>query len=330
MKNATRRRKHVALVLGLGLVTAVLLPSAASGLTVDDGPVPQEILDDYAQCPKAAEFPADFNATHCFVVTARDAEFKLGGTTAKIDGEITKAIIGVGIRNMTETFIIMGGEPGGASEPVFVSGGILGVPELDPILEIDFETLKLLSLGAAPALGEASADRPDTELNESLGFAFWASGIDQAGAFLNMPLSIDLSNTLLGECSIPEFQVNLTPDTAVVPEGVEPMVGSQGAFHQTYWATDLTDLSTIHSLSVGRRGAVFVDNGFAVPGVEGCGIADLGDTLAPLTGGNLVDTVVNGQAGLPSPAGNNHISITIDVELGQYDDDDEWGLVPSV
>jgi hypothetical protein len=208
--------------------------------------------------------------------------------------------------------------PATPPKEIFLSGGLLGIPALDPILRLENTNFRLLSLGATPVMGAVD---PGTS-----GIEFWigaGGGTSQGHHTLQLPLTVNLNNLLLGSksCRIPEMTLRPTTGTATVPAGVTPMTGSLGGGMQDYWVDNLEDpYASSYVLSHGYvKNAKFVDNGFAISGVTGCdGPLKLGKVLGILTGTNPIEKLVNQQAGLPSPAGRNHVILNVEGYAASY------------
>jgi hypothetical protein len=126
------------------------------------------------------------------------------------------------------------------------------------------------------------------------------------GVAIEMPSKLHLENPLLGKncyigSSASPIQFGLTVGTTNPPPPNLPITGSSG---------------TINFLEGARiiraAGSELVDNAWSVPKASGCG-------------GVLVDSVINKQMGLPSPAGRNTVilqgtaSITTVFALNQND-----------
>jgi hypothetical protein len=107
------------------------------------------------------------------------------------------------------------------------------------------------------------------------------------GTAVSLSLDVHLKNLLLGpSCTIatPSHPIvlNLTAGTTSPPPPNQPITGSKGTFSTNPTTNVLTD-----------KGAELVDNAFAVPGVNGCGLL------------GILDPALDLIEGLPSAAGNN-------------------------
>jgi hypothetical protein len=114
---------------------------------------------------------------------------------------------------------------------------------------------------------------------------------------IRIPVKVRLVNVLLGmDCHIGTnsnpVNLHLINGTTSPPPPNTPITGSTGEFSATERALIF-------------RGAVDVENSFAVPGATECGL-----------GLGLINSLVNLRLRLPSAAGNNSISITNDLAFG--------------
>ena len=301
---ARRARRLIGVVVAASaLLVATPTQAGADGElvnTVNPLPVPQAVLDEFAACPHSSAFPEDVMPFLCMKITASNGDIKLGKTVARVEDPI-EITVGAGLGFNFEPVLIMAPGEGGPST-VKVPGGILGLPALDPLLEITGLDA-LVGLGATPEMGQAGAD---------INFALWAGGSPFIDAALQMPLAIKLENVLLGTtCRIPEFTANLTNST------------DHGDAEVAFYSPT-ESFEDAQGIAIFTRGARFEDSSFAVDGATGCNgpVAGLGPLLAP-----LLNKTVSKAAGLPSPAGNNHLGFDIDIALTFYSATDPMGLV---
>jgi hypothetical protein len=166
-----------------------------------------------------------------------------------------------------------------------VPGGLLGIispaglPESQRVI-LDGNIDK--SLTAVTATVElADPQHPGTLSEYSL--------LAEEGIALRLPLKIKLSNPFLGNnCYIgtptDPIVLSMTSGTSSPPSPNKPIAGTSGT-------ASLVDEAQIAILS----GGALVDNAFSVPVATGCGGASSA----------LIDTAINTQLGLPSPAGHN-------------------------
>lgn len=296
-----RRRGAYAAAVALTAVGFLAPPPASAELIILDDPAP---LEQFASCPDASQFPADLPPLLCLRVKAYDGHIKIGSVVADV-GPIDISV-GVGFRlspDGVETAIVSGGGGGGPA-PVRIPGGVLGIPELDSLLD---KTLGLLSVSATPEIGTIGINGDESN------FVFFLTGLNEGPASIRLPLSINVNNMLLGDqCEIPPFDINLTTGTTTPPAGVEPLTGGPGEYRQEGYLPSETLIDF-------RTGMTFVDNAFAVPEATNCGLL-----VGPLLDGagldelNVFDTVVDGQAGIPSPAGANYATFKVDTALIGY------------
>ncbi|MEX2196151.1 MAG: choice-of-anchor D domain-containing protein [Thermoleophilaceae bacterium] len=304
--------------------------------------LPQELYEEFGACPSAADFPEGTLALYCAHVTAYDGEIKLGNVEATID-EPLEILAGIGFRDGQIVMLPVGegaddggegssgGQGGGGAggfDPVEISGGILGIPELDPVIQN--EPLGLLRLTATPQLGAISAGSADltpSHLNP-----------------ITLPLSIKLNNTLFGDdCQIGTSEdpivINLTTGTTEPPEGVQPISGTApSVIDQQFW-WNYAFVGEPQAVFASGTGARSVDNTFVVPAAKGCdllpqeahdGVEELNDGLEQALGedlpldellgseAGLFDPLINANAGLPSAVGNNHMKISVDSRWIDY------------
>jgi hypothetical protein len=99
----------------------------------------------------------------------------------------------------------------------------------------------------------------------------------------------------LGSDSNP-IKLNLTTGTTNPPPPNQPMSG-----------VPLKTVSSDPTMSI--KTATHVDNAFAVPGANGCGLIN----------GGLLDTIINSQAGTPSAAGKNTMVFSERIGVKRYD-----------
>ncbi|MEX2196152.1 MAG: hypothetical protein WD844_12780 [Thermoleophilaceae bacterium] len=292
-----------------------LLPASASAQ--DGGQLPIDELFPpearwLADCPPDEAFPEGHPPLYCLNVKAYDGDLKLGDTQATIDDPI-EITVGISLDGTTPVIVMSDEEgEGGAGGPseVRVPGGILGIPELDPLIEQD--PLGVLSVTATPHLGKV-----DAAAEGGIGNSTHLERI-------SLPLSIQLNNLLFGDrCSIgtPEnpFVINLTTGTTEPPEGVEPLSGDEGVEQpqEDYYFGGDTDNFDPMSWRLGARS---VDNTFAVPGANNCDtLRGLGLGGTPFASLVNLDSVINSQTGLPAPAGRNHMKISVDTAFADWD-----------
>lgn len=314
------------MAVAVAMVTALAIPSGASAFTnvpslpvlVNEGPAPADVKDKFADCPPLEAFK---KSPLCLTLVARDGELKLGKTVAQVTDPI-KVTVGIDLDAAAKTADLIYPEGGGAPKSVKISGGLLGIPALDPLLDAD--PLGLLSVSATPQLAEPLIGREDQDPAKATEeFFYYVAGLDgdqSPPQTLRLPLTIKLNNLLFGkDCAIDEFEIDLTNGTTVTPEGVAPLEGADAAHQNVNWTPNFPSEDGFQTADV-RIGSKYVDNGFAVPDAEGCDTLNgLGFDGSPLESLLNADSLINTQVGLPSPAGNNHAKFTVDTYFGGYD-----------
>ncbi len=226
-----------------------------------------------------AAFP---NFTGCPTRTA--------GVNSCIDVQSTSGFLNIKGFNVPlhESLEIRGGFiPNETVTPIFVpatgTNGFIGTPVPVPggLLGIEFPIPGNSVLAIAELAGPTSAIRLNIETQG-----------------LIVPVKVRLVNTLLGmDCHIGTnsrpVQLNLTTGTTSPPPPNRPITGhlAEGEFDPVARALVF-------------RGAVDVENSFAVPGATECGF-----------GLGLINAIVNAKLRIPSAAGNNTISVTNNIAL---------------
>lgn len=212
---------------------------------------------EFTGCPSRSVDPAIFA---CQITTVHDGHLKLGTKNTPIDDPI-KLVAGVK-ENGDQ---VVGTFDGGRQR---VPGGLIGITGLDWLTYLFPNTI--LGLYA------------EAELAGPVGNVFAEE--------LTMPLKVRLDNVLLtsncyiGSNSNP-IPLSLTTGTTNPPPPALPLTGQQGT------PVEDPNLPGVYR----STGVKLVDNEFAVPSAQGCGLLNYG----------LINTLVNVQAGLPSPAGKN-------------------------
>lgn len=299
-------------VAGAAVAAALLIPPPAgaeefpsSSLVLQGGEIPADLAASFADCPRAEDMPPGFFYYYCVKVTAYDGVLKIGSVEAAID-EPLEILAGIGANIGTGEIAIVPaeGSGGGGFQPVSIPGGILGVPELAPLIDLD--PLGLLSLSVTPTIGDIGAEPSDlqpTHLPE-----------------ITLPLSLQLNNTLFGDdCRIASPAEPITIELLTSAPGGNPPVQSP----QLQWTNYDVPGGPTYRTGTGARS---VANNFAVPGVECPGVGGLGDSLGSLLSAvglgdgalgsrwfaNPFELLINNVAGLPSPAGQNYMAISVD------------------
>lgn len=339
---AARRTGAIAGVAALGLLASSVSvsaqtqdrPAAFAGNTI-----PQDILDHWSDCPRPDAFPAEAGVAVCLKVRAYDGELQIGKIRATIDDPI-ELTVGVGLMEdgpdadtEADLAIVPGLGGNAAPAPVRISGGILGIPALDPILD---NSLGLLSLTATPELG-------------SVGASTYGASIVELDA-ISLPLSIKLNNALFG----PNCRIGTPADpidielTTTAPGGRLPDLQPYQAWsgYGREHVGEFDDRYFIGGGSVQTHEALAarqVDTTFSVPAAVNCdplprslhqaldpvtrqvdsllgrlGLPKVANRLLGNTGG-LFNPVIDSVAGLPSPSGRNRMALSVDVESMTYE-----------
>jgi hypothetical protein len=217
----------------------------------------------------------NINTQACVRSVITSGHFQMGSKDVPISNPIT---LSGGVE--ADGNLIFNSKGGLTPVKQLVPGGVIGLTGLDWLVNfLNLEALKLYAV---------------TEL---------AGPVNVAGVTLALPLKVHLINPVLGsKCYVGSvanpISLNLTLGTTTPPPPNEPITGTAPSF--TFdGATGI-----VH----GDNGT-FVDNSFAAPGASGCTLTLLG--FLPVS----LDGIVNVQAGLPSPAGNNETVQNFDTEL---------------
>jgi hypothetical protein len=262
MVRATRRVTRVASklsMLAVGLVSMAALFGAVAA------PAMAELEGEWAvfkECPTEVE-----NVQGCIHSVTSAGEFQAGSKAVPITNPIV--LQGGFTENSKGEMTFVGAKNGEtlSKSPQKVPGGLVGI-ELDGITEVTATT-------------ELAAPASDIGLNEK-------DLLAEKGVALTLPVKIKLENPALGNsCYIGStahpIVLELTTGMTSPPPPNEPISGKLG---------EVTSNPNGEILIVNEN--ELVDNSFATPGVEGCG-------LVPL----LIDPVVDLDTGLPSAAGKN-------------------------
>jgi hypothetical protein len=242
--------------LAVGLVSIVAL------LGVVAAPAMAELEGEWAvfkECPTEVK-----GVQGCIHAVTSAGEFQAGSKAVPITNPIT--LQGGFSENAKGELTFVGAKNGEtlSKSPQKVPGGLVGI-ELDGITEVTATTELAGEIG----------------LNEF-------NLLERKGTALTLPVKVKLENPALGNsCYIGSdshpIVLELTTGTTSPPSPTEPITGKLG---------ELTSNPTGEILIVKEN--ELVNNSFAAPGVQGCG-------LVPL----LIDPVVDLDTGLPSAAGKN-------------------------
>jgi hypothetical protein len=112
---------------------------------------------------------------------------------------------------------------------------------------------------------------------------------------LETPSGVLGNNCYIGSNGTP-IVLNNTTGTTSPPPPNKPISGKEGEFSESGFIATF-------------KNGVYVDNSFAVPGASGCELKLFG--FIPIS----LNSFVNSQAGLPSPAGTNEAVQNINIEL---------------
>ncbi|MFI1956899.1 hypothetical protein ACH46L_03155 [Streptomyces althioticus] len=239
----------------------------------------------FTRCPvdAPAMLAADgFERTpQCVVSTSSGGSIKLGDTTV-VTGR-TNLQIGI-VQNTDGTSTVVA-PPGGAliAEPATVPGGLLGLmcPSAIPVITGLCESLENSSLNKITATMESVGAPYD--FNQT-------AGVLTDMPIVALPVRIHLENPLLGsKCYI---------GTAADPIVLLPENRNYPDFGMTFFQGDGTTDPAGEMSRIDLTGAVQNDSTFAVPAASGCGL-NIG----------LINAAVNAKTGLPSPAGNNSLTL---------------------
>jgi hypothetical protein len=279
----------------LGIVLALSVPVACLGAA--SPALAKEPTGDFAvfsQCPRFTAGVED-----CFYAQVTGGEFTLGKLTVPITSTITQQG-GTYLTPTEEKFVDpLNGETVSGT-PQSVPGGLSSLIDCDELAGND--RWARARRRACRMVFERSRFMPVSETTELVGEVLTNSNNDvsRRGIALTLPVRIHLESPLLGrECYIgspsePIVQ-DLTSGTTSPPAPNMPISGKVGnvEFKDTFDFISLTE----HTL---------VDNAFSVPGATGCG--------GPFS--SIVDALIDGHVGLPSPAGHNTAILTGSADVG--------------
>jgi hypothetical protein len=218
----------------------------------------------------------------CVVSTSPNGSIKLGKTTV-VTGR-TNLQMGV-VQNSDGTSSVVA-PPAGAiiADSATVPGGLLGLmcPSSVPVVTAICEQLSDSTLNKITATVESVAAPHDFDQT---------AGILTDRPIVAIPVRIHLENPFLGSrCYIGSKSnpIVLRPRNLTYPE-----------FSLSFFRGDGTVAEDGEMSRINLTGATQNDSTFAVPGASGCGLGLLG----------LIDAAVNLKTGLPSPAGNNSLTL---------------------
>ncbi len=272
----------VAAVLALMTTTASAVPAAAD--EGDGGPAASELAGNWApfdRCPvdDPAMLDADGDelAALCLASSSASGTMTIGEKTVPTAGtDLQFGLLGDGVDYTTVSPAGTGIE----ADPVTVPGGLLNLmcPSDIPVLTSLCEKAADSSLNAVTATVEPAGDPSDFNLN---------AGLSTGQPIVTLPIKIKLDNPLLGgNCYIGSNED---------PILLQPANAEQPTLNLVRYAPDGTTDPTGVMSNIALSGADQVDDSFAVPGADGCGLF------------GALDWAVDAQLGLPSPEGANSL-----------------------
>jgi hypothetical protein len=267
----------------LGIVVALAAPIATLGLA---SPALATTHHPKGEFAPFADCPLSNSATFtCVYAQTEKGEFVVGNETVPIKNTIT---LQGGIKEDEGAQTFIGAEDGNTlsktGQPV--PGGLAGLVkcyEISNLLErIACELI--FENGATGVTATTELAAPATSIGISS-----QNLIDETGAALTLPVKVHLENPLLGSnCYIGSnsapISLPLTTGTTSPPAPNKPIKGTRGTIEFNETLTLIT-----------FKGNSLVNNSFAAPSAEGCGI---------------VTALVNLKLGLPAKAGLNTAILT--------------------
>lgn len=228
-------------------------------------------------CPTMAEKP---KSIVCVRTEVTGGNLKMGNKNVPIE----KPIVLVGGTDGNLQNFVYNSDGGLRPAKQKVPGGVIGLTGLTWLLE--FFGSDALTLYAVTEL----AGTPDVNIFEE--------PVElPIKAHLETPSGVLGKNCYLGSNSNP-ISLNLITGTTSPPGPNKPITGVPPTF-------DFNETTLITYLKNGT----FVDNSFAAPGASGCTLTLFG--FIPIS----LNSIVNLQAGVPSPAGTNETKQNFNVEL---------------
>jgi hypothetical protein len=260
----------------MAAVSVAMLALASSAFATTHHPTGEYAT--FADCPLSNPATAS-----CLYATTESGEFVIGKERVPIVNTIT---LQGGLKNEEAGQSFIGAEDGNtlSKTPQKVPGGLAGLvkcPEIENLIErILCEGFFENSVTGVNATTELAAPATSIGINvENL--------LEAKGIALSLPVKVHLENPLLGSsCYIGSNSnpvvIQLTTGTTSPPAPNKPITGSPGTleFNPTF---------TIGTIKKNE----LVNNSFAAPKVEGCGLF------------GILNGLVNSKLGLPSAAGKN-------------------------
>lgn len=276
-----------ALVMAAAALTALMTTAVPAAAEPEVAAAPPTLAGAWAplnRCPvdDPAMRAADgvTVAAACLSSSSASGSITMGGTTLPTGASDLQ----LGLLNRGGTYTVVA-PPGGAiiAAPVQIPGGLLGLmcPSDIPFITRICEQLENSTLNRVTATIESAG--PPRDFNLGAG-----TGVGQP--IVTLPVKIKLSNPFLDpNCYIGSNSnpILLRPANATRPTGTVVRFNADG-----------TPNPTGEMGYVSLRGADQVDNTFAVPGANGCGFL------------GLLDGAVNLKQGLPSPSGENSLTLS--------------------
>jgi hypothetical protein len=280
VEHLTNIRKHT-LVVAMALMALASMTLAARASATE----PTGDFAVFKQCPR---FTPGVN--RCIYSLTESGEVKIGKMAVPIKNTVT---LQGGINESTEPGTMVAALNGEtlSKTPQNVPGGLLNLVNCEAIKGEGF--LEKVEREACKAIFEnkVTGVTATTELAKpASAITISASNlVNEEGTALSLPVKVKLDNPFLGsECYIGSssspITLNLTSGKTSPPPPNTSISGKLGnlEFKDEFRLTEITNNT-------------LVDNSFAVPAASGCG-----GVFA-----FLIDPIIDGKLGLPSPAGNN-------------------------
>lgn len=256
------------------LLTAIGAAIAALALLAPAASALTEPAEGFKQFAGCPDQEESSAVTICFRAEITGGHFQMGNKDTPVENPIVLS----GGYNTKGTIFATSPKGGLQPAPQKVPGGVVGLTGLTWLLE--FFGSDALTLYATTEL----AGTPGAPLANPFKLPIKVHLTTPSGALGN--------NCYIGSDAAP-INLSLTTGTTNPPPPNEPISGTPFKFSSGGGITKASD-------------AVYVDNSFAAPGANGCRL--LGSPLVP------IDSLVNTQAGLPSPAGTNETTQDTDAE----------------
>lgn len=228
-------------------------------------------------CPTMAEKP---KSIVCVRTEVTSGNLKMGNKNVPIE----KPIVLIGGTDGNLQNFVYNSDGGLRPAKQKVPGGVIGLTGLTWLLE--FFGIEALTLYATTEL----AGTPDVNIFEE--------PVElPIKAHLETPSGVLGKNCYIGSNTNP-IKLNLITGTTSPPAPNKPITGKAPSF-------EFNETNMISYL----KGGQFVDNSFAAPGANGCTLTLFG--FIPIS----LNSIVNSQSGVPSPAGTNETRQNFNVEM---------------